>query len=145
MHLSERRRAGFTLIEVLIVIVVVAILAAIVIPRIWPTRREAKESQLRGNLHELRTSITLFQAHCGDWPGQLEDLVATTGAGLIGASGDPIPEDCFQGPYFTASPDGQVPLDPMTYARDWSYQPTTGAVHSSSDGTAKDGTAYSTW
>ncbi len=143
--MSARGQSGLTLIEVLIVVMVIAILAAIVLPRIWPTSREAAESALRGNLHELRTSVALFQAHCGDWPGQLEDLVATTGAGLVGGSGLPIPEDCFQGPYFTASPDGYVPIDPLTGNRDWLYDPATGAVHSGADGQASDGTYYSSW
>jgi general secretion pathway protein G len=145
MDTSTHRRSGLTLIEVLIVVMVIAILAAIVLPRIWPTRREAAEGQLKGNLHELRTSIALFQAHCGDWPGQLSDLVATTGTGLVGGNGVSIPEDCYKGPYFTASPDGHLPLDPMTGVRDWTYEPTTGAVHSSSDGVATDGSHYSAW
>jgi hypothetical protein len=93
----------------------------------------------------MRLSISLFQAHCGDWPGQLADLVATTAAGMVGGSGNPIPEDCFKGPYFVCSPDGQLPLDPMSGARDWSYGPATGEVHSSSDATAADGSSYSTW
>lgn len=138
-------RVGLTIIEVLIVVMVIAILAAIVLPRIWPTRREASESGLKGNLHELRVSVALFQAHCGDWPGELADLVATSGAGLVGGNGVPIPENCFQGPYFIASPDGLVPIDPITGARDWLYEPTTGAVRSSASGIASDGTQYSTW
>jgi general secretion pathway protein G len=139
------RRRGFTLIEIMIVIVVLAILAAIVIPRIWPTVREARESELRANLHGMRASLGLFNAHCGDWPGKLEDLLATDPTGLVGGSGDPIPPDCFQGPYFITTPGGVLPTDPFTGARDWQYDPHTGAVHSASAKTASDGTAYSTW
>lgn len=126
-------------------ILVIAILAAIVIPRIWPTIREARESELRADLHGMRNSAALFIAHCGDWPGQLEDLLATDPTGLVGGSGQPIPAYCFQGPYFIASPDGQLPVDPFTGARDWTYDPSTGAIHSSSTLTASDGTLYSTW
>ena len=137
--------SGFTLIEVLIVVVVVAILAAIVIPRIWPTVREAHEGELRAQLHAMRAAIALFGAQCGDWPGKLDDLVATDPTGLVGASGRPIPPECFTGPYFTACPDGQLPKDPFTNARDWTYEPSTGAVHSSSAGVATDGTLYAAW
>jgi prepilin-type N-terminal cleavage/methylation domain-containing protein len=144
-RLNRASPRGFTLIEVLIVIVVVAILAGIVIPRIWPSVRGAHESELRGNLHEMRAAIALFGAQCGDWPGRLEDIVATDPTGLVGGNGYPIPPECFTGPYFTATPNGQLPVDPFTGARDWTYNPTTGAVHSSSDQTGNDGTLYNTW
>ena len=139
------RRSGFTLIEVLIVIVVVAILAAIVIPRIWPSVREAHEGELRANLHAMRAAIGLFGAQCGDWPGRLDDLVATDPTGLVGGNGRPIPPECFTGPYYTACPNNVLPVDPFTGARDWTYDPSTGAVHSSSTKTASDGTVYSSW
>jgi prepilin-type N-terminal cleavage/methylation domain-containing protein len=140
-----RGTRGFTLIEVLIVVLIVAMLAAIVIPRIYPSGRQAREAELRGNLHMLRTSVALFRAHCGDWPAQLEDLLATTGTGLTGGNGLPILPDTFRGPYFTSSPDGLLPTDPFTGARDWTYEPTTGAVHSASPRISFEGTAYSTW
>ncbi|MGQ9731203.1 MAG: type II secretion system protein [Candidatus Zipacnadales bacterium] len=80
---------GFNLIEVLIVIATIALLAAIVIPRIWPSARAAHESELRAQLRVLRTSLALFNAHCGTYPSRLEDLVAEDVTGLIGADGRP--------------------------------------------------------
>jgi len=140
-----RGRRGFTLIEVVIVIIVIAVLAAIVIPRIWPSGREAHEAELRANLHGMRSGIALFGAHCGDWPGRLDDLMATDPTGLVGGSGQPIPPECFHGPYFVASPDGQLPVDPFTSQRDWDYDPATGAVHSRSTKTSTDGAPYNSW
>ena len=142
---ARARRRGLTLIEVLIVIVVVAILAAIVIPRLWPTAREARESQLRGQLYELRNSIGLFQAHTGDYPAQLTDLLATDASGMVGASGMPIIPDSFRGPYFIPSPTGDLPIDPITGLRDWVYDPATGEVHSGAPGISSLGDAYSEW
>ena len=138
-------RKGFTLIEIMIVVIVLAILAAIVIPRIWPTVREARESELKANLHGMRASLALFNAHCGDYPSRLEDLLATDATGLVGAHGDPIPAGCFQGPYFITTPGGILPLDPFTGARDWDYEASVGAVHSSSTQTSSEGTPYSAW
>jgi general secretion pathway protein G len=138
-------RRGFTLVEVLIVVVVIAILAVIVIPRLLPSVREAREAELRAQLHALRNAIVLFRAHCGDWPGRLSDVVAADGTGLVGGSGLAIPPSSYLGPYFTSSPDGQLPIDPFTGASDWSYDPITGAVHSRATGPALDGTAYSSW
>lgn len=137
-------RAGFTLLEVLVVVMLVAALAAIVIPRVFPSVRDAREAELRADLHALRTSIALFQSQCGDWPARLEDLLATSTGNLTGGNGVEIPPDAFGGPYFIA-PSGLLPADPFTGARDWLYEPTTGALHSAAAKTSTDGTLYSTW
>jgi general secretion pathway protein G len=139
------RRGGFTLIEVLLVVAIIAILASIVVPRVWPTVRESRESELRANLRGLRNALGLFMAHCGDWPGRLEDLTASDPTGLVGGGGSPISPDCFQGPYLIATSDGQLPCDPFTGARDWDYDPSSGAVHSASAEASGDGTPYSSW
>ncbi len=140
-----RRRSGFTLIEVLIVIVVIAILAAIVIPRLLGAGRQAREASLMAHLQEIRNAIALFQAQCGVYPTNLSDIMLTTAPAsgtLPGGGTAPINAPDFQGPYLT-TPDGNLPPDPMTGAADWTYVNTTGAVHSSSTGQTIDGTAYS--
>jgi general secretion pathway protein G len=138
-------RSGFTLIEVLIVVIIIAILAAIVIPRVSPTRREAREAELLGQLHEFRCCLALFHAHCGDWPANLADLIATDGTGLVGGGGQPIAPEAYQGPYFVATGGGQLPKDPFTTKPDWVYDPNTGAIHSASTLISRDGTYYSNW
>jgi len=141
-----KRRSGFTLIEVLIVIVVIAILAAIVIPRLLGAGREAREASLRAHLQEIRNAIGLFQAQCGDYPAALTDIMATS-APATGGNGVTINAADFRGPYLT-TPDGNLPKNPITGANvvgtDWTYTATTGAVKAKS-GTAVDGTNYSNW
>jgi general secretion pathway protein G len=146
-RLASRR--GFTLIEVLIVIVVIAILAAIVVPRLLGAGRQARETSLRGHLHELRNSLGLFQAHLGCYPQNLEDLMASSppAQGILedGTTTVDIVQADWQGPYLT-TPDGQLPVDPITGERDWVYDVTDpGLVHSAATGNGLDGTAYSTW
>jgi general secretion pathway protein G len=135
---------GFTLIEMLIVIVVIAILALIVIPRLLGAGRKAKEATLKGDLHQLRNSIQQFEADCGDYPATLAQLVATTDPSGNGGTGIALDSAGYQGPYLR-TPDGGLPKDPFTTAADWSYTATTGAVHSASTLTALDGTSYSAW
>ena len=140
-------RKGFTLIEVLIVIVVIAILAAIVVPRLLGAGREAREASLRAHLQELRNALGLFQAQCGDYPAALTDLMATT-CPAAGAAGVVLNPADFRGPYMT-TPSGELPNNPITGANvvgtDWLYaNPASGAV-SAAAGTAVDGTDYSTW
>ena len=145
-----RRRTGFTLIEVLIVIVVIAILAAIVIPRLLGAGRQAKEAALKATLQQLRNAVALFQAQCGCYPTNLIDLMASTAPAtgtLTDGSTININADDFQGPYLT-TPNGALPNNPTTggnvVGTDWTYDAATGAVHAAA-GTAVDGTDYSTW
>jgi general secretion pathway protein G len=137
------RRAGFTLIEFLIVTVTVAILASFVIPRLLGASREARETRLRADLHELRHAINLFQACCGDYPDELTDLLLAT-APASGGNGVPINPADWRGPYITTS-DGDLPIDPVTGERDWKYEEETGEVRSASQAVARDGTRYRDW
>lgn len=139
-------RKGFTLIEVLIVIVVIAILAAIIVPRVWINKRAKSEATLRVCLQEMRNAIGLFYAQCGDYPSQLYDLVADTPP-MIGGNGKQINHDDFRGPYMgTEYP--WLPINPITGGNvegvDWIYNPKTGEVRAKS-GTALDGSDYDEW
>ena len=106
-----RRGSGFTLVEVLIVILVIAVLAAIVIPRLLGAGRRAREASLRATLKELRDSVALFQGDCGVYPHSLSHIMATTRPSYTN------PGD-YRGPYLT-TPDGNLPIDPITGAADW--------------------------
>jgi len=102
------RSRAFTLIELLIVVVVIAILALIIIPRVRGAIRMSRESTLRANLHHIRTAIDQFSSDTGVFPDQLIDLTnpksdpPRTG---IDENGDPasIPSSSYQGPYLTVT------------------------------------------
>ena len=59
-HRSARVRQAFTLIEILIVVVILGILAAIVIPQFTDASQEAAKSNLRSQLQTIRSQIELF-------------------------------------------------------------------------------------
>lgn len=142
-----RRRCGFTLVEVLIVITVIAILAMLVIPRAMGARRKANETQLRGNLKQIRDAIERFEATTAAWPPALTDLMAATGADIsadFDGRGGSVDRNAYDGPYLVV-PGGALPLDPFTSAADWNYDNSTGDVHSSSTLASMSGSAYSTW
>lgn len=56
-----KARSGFTLVEILIVVVILGILAAIVIPQFTSASDEAKQSALRSNLQTMRAQIELYK------------------------------------------------------------------------------------
>jgi len=143
-RMVNRRRKGFTLIEMLIVIVVIAILALIVIPRLLGAGRKAKEATLRGDLHQLRNAIQQFEADCGDYPASLDQL-QTKPSGGNGGTGVALDVAGWQGPYLR-TPDNNLPVDPFTNSStSWSYTASTGHVQSGSTLTAINGEAYSSW
>jgi prepilin-type N-terminal cleavage/methylation domain-containing protein len=72
------RKQGFTLLELLIVISIIAILAATLIPNFIGFDAEAKLASTKTNLNTLRTRISLFRAKEGRYPAKLEDLLEVT-------------------------------------------------------------------
>src|SRR5437016_12964932 len=82
------RRTAFTLIEVLIVVVIMAILAATIIPQFTDSTKDAKTSTASFNLATLRSQIQLYRTqHTGLNPGAtlIELTKNTDGSGAQGA------------------------------------------------------------
>ena len=79
------RKSGFTLIELIIVIVILGILAAIAIPMFSTSTKDANESALKSNLAVLRNVILVYyHEHNGQYPGALK----TDGSGSATVAGD---------------------------------------------------------
>ena len=76
-NLLARRRAskGFTLIELIVVVTIVGILAAVAIINVRFAQRKAREAALKDNLHSMRKSIDNFYADKQRYPSNLEELV----------------------------------------------------------------------
>ncbi|MCK5706369.1 MAG: prepilin-type N-terminal cleavage/methylation domain-containing protein [Candidatus Aureabacteria bacterium] len=72
------RSKGFTLIEILIVMTIIAILATILIPSIGGFDSQAKITTTTSNLNILRTQISIFRAKTGRYPETLDELAEKT-------------------------------------------------------------------
>ena len=64
--MTKRKKHGFTLVEILIVVVILGILAAIVIPQFSQASEEARLSSLKSNLQSMRSQIELYKIQHGD-------------------------------------------------------------------------------
>ena len=130
---GARRERGFTLIELMIVIFIIGILAAVSAPLYSQSVVRAKEATLRQNLYHLRHAIDAYAMDKQKAPQSLEDLV-TAG-------------------YFR-----EIPKDPITEKKDtWQVvqedvyssidqnEPGITDVHSGASGNGLDGTAYNSW
>src|SRR5947199_10650435 len=74
----KRARQAFSLIELMIVIVIMAVLAAIIIPKFQDSSRRSKEAALKSDLSQMRTAIATFQADTGAYPLTTAALTAAT-------------------------------------------------------------------
>lgn len=70
-----RRHLGFTLMELLVVLALIAILATLAAPMVSNSLLRAKETTLKENLFILRKAIDDFYADAGSYPGELKQLV----------------------------------------------------------------------
>lgn len=142
VHRSRRRRfllptgpcplhAGFTLLELMIVITIIIILAAVVLPQYQKTILSTREAVLREDLYKMRILLDQYAADKQKLPASLDDLVS--------------------GGYLR-----EVPKDPITGQADWTTETgedpnsTSGEsgitnVHSASTDTSSEGTPYSEW
>ena len=141
--MKSKRSSGFTLIEILIVVVIMAVLAATIIPQFSTSATDAKNSTLEFNLQTMRSQIELYKLHHNGLvptlaSATLAQLTSSTDAnGNVGAAGPTFP----YGPYIL----GQIPNEPFsgvntvtatatfpptaaTAAGGWFYDTTTGQI-----------------
>ena len=121
MTRRAKNQKGFTLVELLIVIVILGILAAIVIARFAGATKESKEANLKGNLRTMRAAIEMFKANSksNSYPPTITDLVSGT---LSDVDNKTFIE--------------RVPIDPFHRSQTTSFS--TGALSPVDDADARD-------
>ena len=127
------REGGFTLIELIIVMAIIAILASIAVPSYLSSMRAAKEAVLKEDLHVMRNAIDSYTMDKEKAPQSLDDLVQ---AGYLKS----IPTDPM-----THSSDTWVTNTDDTYEDVDESQSGVNDVHSGSQELGSNGEMYSTW
>ena len=81
-------QAGFTLVELLIVVIILTVLAAIIVPQFTSAPIDAKEATLDANLARVRSAIELFHAqHTNIYPGAVDTTGGTCPVGATAGTG----------------------------------------------------------
>jgi len=120
---------GFTLIELMVVIVILGILAAVIAPRIIGRTDEAKVTEARVQIKNFETAIKLYKLDNGRYPATeqgLNALIAKPTVGIIPRSwrkggyleNRKIPLDPWGNPYIYASPGLHGDYDILSYGAD---------------------------
>jgi general secretion pathway protein G len=130
---TTRRQGGFTLVELMVVMLIISVLAAIAIPAYIASLRNAREAVLKEDLHVMRQAIDSYTMDKEKGPQSLDDLVQ---AGYL----------------------KEIPTDPMTHSSStWvtatsdvlesvdQSDPGINDVHSGSDEQGTNGQPYSGW
>ncbi len=126
MHLLKiRERAGFTLMELLVVMVILGLLAALVGPRIWKNVTKSKITAAKTQIELLGQALDQFRLDTGRYPTSQEGLEALrTSPGVESYDGPylrkPVPNDPWNRPYVYLSPGSQGDYDLSTYGLDGS-------------------------
>jgi general secretion pathway protein G len=148
MTSPRRNQAGFTLVELLIVVIILGILAAVVIPQFNTAAAESKEAALASNLATIRQAIELYKVQHNDtFPTSAIVVELTTTTDVDGAAGTKY------GPYirnsFPANPiDGlsdvatTATISAPTAAGGWIYATDDGEFRANVTGTGPSGTDY---
>ena len=124
---------GFTLLELMIVMIIIGVLAAIAVPSYLSSVRKAKEAVLKEDLHTMRSAIDSYTVDKSKAPQSLNDLVE---AGYLKA----IPKDPI-----TARTDTWIADQSDTLTSIDETQGGISDVHSGAQETSSEGTSYSTW
>jgi general secretion pathway protein G len=129
----HRTQAGFTLIELIIVMSIIGILATLAIPSFVVAVNHAREAVLKEDLQTMRSAIDSYTMDKQKAPQSLDDLIHD---GYLKS----IPEDPMthsKDTWVTETSDAMYSLDQT--------EPGINDVHSGSEATGSDGQPYSSW
>jgi general secretion pathway protein G len=77
---TQRTTSGFTLVELLLVVAILGILAAVVVVNVTGRREEAMISATRASIKAIASAIDLYEVDTGRYPNSLQSLVSNDGA-----------------------------------------------------------------
>jgi general secretion pathway protein G len=133
VHRKQKHDAGFTLVELMIVMAIIGVLAMVAVPSYIQAIKHAREAVLMEDLHTLRAAIDSYTMDKQKAPQSLDDLIQD---GYLKS----IPKD----PMTNSTTTWQTDSSDAMHSLDQT-DPGVDDVHSGSDDTGSDGQPYNTW
>jgi general secretion pathway protein G len=125
---DHSKSKGFTLVELLVVLAILALLLTLAVPRYFTSIERAKDAALKQDLNTLRESLDKYYADTGRYPKTLDDLVERKYIRKL-----PVDPITGKNTTWVLSPP-EPPLEGDIYD-----------IHSGATGVAKDGSRYADW
>ena len=132
-RVSAENNDGFTLVELMIVMAIIAILATIAVPSYTANVKHAREAVLKEDLHTMRSAIDSYTYDKQKAPQSLDELVQS---GYL----HELPKDPF-----TQRSDTWLPSEGSSLTSLDETQGGIDDIHSGSQQVSSDGTTYNTW
>lgn len=124
MNIQKRKSQGFTLIEVMVVVVILGILAAFIVPKIIGRPDEAKVAKVKSDVQALQTALDLYRLDNGVYPTTEQGLKAL----VTKPASEPVPtawrtggyiqklnDDPWGRPYLYLNPGEHLEVDIFSY------------------------------
>lgn len=113
---QKRKQQGFTLIEIMVVVVIIGMLATLILPKVLGRQDEAFIAKAKSDIRALSSSIKLYKLDNYKFPASLNDLVSggTKGRGYL----DKVPKDPWGNEYQYANPGSHMDFDVWSFGTD---------------------------
>ncbi len=133
---NRKLNRGFTLIEVMVVVVILAILAAIIVPRILKRPEEARVTAAKQDILAIQNALSLYKLDNGFYPSTSQGIQALVSK----PSGSPVPQNWVAGGYLK-----KLPVDPWGNHYHYLHPGQHGSVDIWTDGPAGGKNKIGNW
>ena len=110
---KQRKDAGFSLIEIMVVVVIIGILASFIMPKIMDKPGESRIAKAQHDIQSIGSALDLYKLKAFNYPTTDEGLQA-----LVGQQLDKLPQDPWGREYFYLSPGQHGDYDLYSYGAD---------------------------